>query len=105
MPTGRDRTIVSMVSAGVNVLPKPRSRRDVAGPLRWMARRQSERLVRARPPGPPRRWRTGVPAYRAFVAAAFVCIVLLDAWADLNLPAFASTWIVGPASVVLWALT
>ncbi|HEY9064843.1 MAG TPA: hypothetical protein VIO33_07655 [Burkholderiaceae bacterium] len=38
------------------------------------------------------------------MAAAFVCIVLVDAWADLNLPAVVSTWIVGPTSVVLWAL-
>ncbi|HKX41170.1 MAG TPA: hypothetical protein VJO99_08435 [Burkholderiaceae bacterium] len=39
------------------------------------------------------------------MAAAFACIVLLDAWADLNLTTFASTYIVGPASLVLWVLT
>ena len=39
------------------------------------------------------------------MAAAFACIVLFDAWADLNLSATVSTFIVGPASVVLWALT
>jgi len=31
--------------------------------------------------------------------------VLLDSWADVNLPVTASAYIVGPASIFLWALT
>ena len=79
-----------MVSTALHLSQPPRRRDDV------------ERL--RRPPRPPRRWRAGVAGHRALVAAAFVCIVLVDAWADLNLPAVVSTWIVGPTSVVLWAL-
>ncbi len=41
--------------------------------------------------------------YRIFMTIVFVAVVLVDAWCDQNLPAIVG--VIGPVSVVVWALT
>ena len=56
-----------------------------------------------RPYGPGPR-RPHVSSYRVFTAIVFLSVVLIDGWCDRRLPASVSG-IVGPISVILWALT
>ena len=58
-------------------------------------------FLRPHAPGPRR---PHVSSYRVFTAIVFVCVALVDGWCDQRLPATVSG-IVGPISVILWALT
>ena len=49
----------------------------------------------------PRRPRSGVSSYRILMAAMFFFVVSLDTWLD----SMDCAEVVGPASVVVWALT
>ena len=61
-------------------------------------------LRQARHPRPGRR-RPGVSSYRVFMMIVFACIVLIDAWSDQSQSATMSADVVGPLSVIVWALT
>ena len=54
---------------------------------------------------PPVRRCPGVSGYRIFMTIVFVCVVLVDEWLDSGPSASAIADIVGPASVVVWAVT
>jgi hypothetical protein len=56
-------------------------------------------------PRAPRRQRPGVSSYRIFMTVVLVCVVLIDEWSDQSLTPILSPAIVGPASVIIWALT
>ena len=47
----------------------------------------------------------GVSRYRIFMTVVFCCVVLVDYWADRSLSAHLSGDIIGPISVIIWALT
>jgi len=51
----------------------------------------------------PKGRRPGVSSYRVFMTIVFICVVLVDGWSDLSLSS-AIADVVGPASVVVWAL-
>jgi hypothetical protein len=53
----------------------------------------------------PKGRRPGVSSYRVFMTVVFACIVLVDEWSDRSLSAVASSDVVGPASVIVWAMT
>ncbi len=49
---------------------------------------------------PPR-----MTSYRVFTAIMFVCVVLINVWADRSVVPVISPDVVGPTSVIVWALT
>lgn len=49
---------------------------------------------------PPR-----VTSYRVFTTIVFVCVALINAWADRSVAPVIAPDIVGPTSVIVWALT
>jgi hypothetical protein len=55
--------------------------------------------------GRPGRPFLGVSRYRIFMTVVFCCVVLVDYWADQSLSAHLSGDIIGPISVIIWALT
>ena len=63
------------------------------------------KLRDARRPRVPRRLRPGVSGYRIFMTIVFVGVVLVDEWSDRSLNPVASPDVVGPVSVIVWALT
>jgi hypothetical protein len=56
-------------------------------------------------PRAPRSQRPRVSSYRIFMTLVLVCVVLIDEWSDQSLDPILSPAIVGPASVIIWALT
>jgi hypothetical protein len=56
-------------------------------------------------PRAPRRQRPRVSSYRIFMTLVLVCVVSIDEWSDQSLDPILSPAIVGPASVIIWALT
>ena len=73
-------------------LAEPRARRRAG------ARLQTLRFMVPKRP-------SGVSRYRIFTVLVFAGIVVLDEWADRSLSAHLSGDVVGPASVLVWALT
>ena len=53
----------------------------------------------------PGRRRPGVSSYRVFMTILYACVVLVLEWSDRSLPTAASADVVGPTSVIVWALT
>lgn len=43
--------------------------------------------------------------YRVFTTIMFVCVVLVNEWADRSVAPVISPDVVGPTSVVIWGLT
>jgi hypothetical protein len=62
------------------------------------------RLVLRRPT-PPRCPLIPLSDYRIFTTVVLACIVSLDVWSDLRWSPFISMYVVGPSSVLVWALT
>jgi hypothetical protein len=56
-------------------------------------------------PTPPRRPHIAVSDYRVFSTVVFACIISLDVWSDLKWSSLVSAYVVGPSSVLVWALT
>ena len=44
-------------------------------------------------------------SYRVFTTIMFICVVLVNEWADRSVAPVIGPDVVGPTSVVLWALT
>ena len=44
-------------------------------------------------------------SYRVFMTIVYASVVLVIEWSDRNLPAAVAADIVGPTSVIAWALT
>jgi len=53
----------------------------------------------------PKDRRPGVSSYRIFMTIVFIGVVVVDEWSDRSVSAAAGADVVGPASVVVWALT
>ena len=65
----------------------------------------AKHLRDAQRPRVPRRRRPGVSSYRIFMTIVFLCVVLVDEWSDRSLSPIVSPDVVGPVSVIIWALT
>jgi hypothetical protein len=53
----------------------------------------------------PRGRRPGVSSYRVFMTIVFICVVLVDEWFDRSMSGSAIADVVGPVSVIVWAMT
>lgn len=76
-----------------------RLRSLMASDMRDLRVREARRL-RTPVRKPPR-----MTSYRVFTTIMFICVVLINVWADRSVAPVIGPDVVGPASVIVWALT
>ena len=66
---------------------------------------RSLHVSEARRPRMPARKPPRMTSYRVFTTVVFVCVVLINEWADRSVAPVIGPDVVGPISVIVWALT